>query len=866
MLARLADKVGIEKRVHPHGLRHTHSYELMMEGVPVLIIQQQLGHASLATTDRYLRHIAPKDVVEVMQRREWSVWGMYSQPMLGGWSRVGMREGKMLPVLSVGLLLALTACTANRTTTPASTAAPASTTVPNRTIVVTSIEDDVSGSLRDAINSAIPGDRVEFDESVFRPDEPSVINLRSTLRLAQGDLTIDATSAGVIIDGSDIRYGFRAAIEVLSDNNTIRGVQVRNAADSGIYLNQGDTNLIENNVIVGITDGSGVIVQTSNNTITGNHIGVLADGVTPSPNSTNGISVEEGTRDNTIGPGNVIAFNEQLGIWGATDTVGNSFVQNAIHDNGWGGIAFHGGGTVSAPTITDFDLEAGTVTGTVRAFSTVEVFSDSGTQGAIFEGSTKADGNGAFTFEKGTSLTGPFVTTIATDSEGNSSGFSQRTVGLLGWAPLQEGNNHPKMGIELTPFEELLDNHIGHLNPIRIGGDNRALPVEENFRWLEHVEWGTKWLLTGLDLREIYGREALEEQWYSVAEITEFQDSTVSLLKEKGVTLIVTLNYWDEVLHAERMPDYANEEDLRLFVEHNRQLIRHFKGLIPYYEILNEPNLYVPVDEYIELVRRIIPVIREEDPDVIVVGAVTSLPDKEYRDYLFEILRSDLMPKVDGISFHPFYGESAQYAKTADYYHGYPALLQEIQKTATANGFVGEYIAAEMIWGTESTAFMTEPLTYTYIVATKYYVRSIVTTLGHNVIAGFTGVRGSKEDAPTNPFVSRAIRNISDIMAGAEATEMPIDLQGGDDDNVSYSFELPQGGVLIAVWRDGVAVDHDPGVPSTLVIPGQAGRTATVIDVLFGYEQELNATNEDGGLVIRDLLLMDYPVFIRLGD
>ena len=71
-LNRLADRVGLEKRVHPHGLRHTHSFELMMEGVPVPVIQQQLGHASLATTDRYLRHPAPKDVlVEVMHRREW---------------------------------------------------------------------------------------------------------------------------------------------------------------------------------------------------------------------------------------------------------------------------------------------------------------------------------------------------------------------------------------------------------------------------------------------------------------------------------------------------------------------------------------------------------------------------------------------------------------------------------------------------------------------------------------------------------------------------------------------------------------------------------------------------------------------------
>ena len=46
------------------------SHDLMMEGVPVPIIQQQLGHTSLATTQRYLDHIAPKELVETMQRRE----------------------------------------------------------------------------------------------------------------------------------------------------------------------------------------------------------------------------------------------------------------------------------------------------------------------------------------------------------------------------------------------------------------------------------------------------------------------------------------------------------------------------------------------------------------------------------------------------------------------------------------------------------------------------------------------------------------------------------------------------------------------------------------------------------------------------
>ena len=67
----LASHAGIDKRVYPHGFRHTHAYELMMEGIPMPIIQRQLGHASLATTDTYLAHIAPRQVIETMAKREW---------------------------------------------------------------------------------------------------------------------------------------------------------------------------------------------------------------------------------------------------------------------------------------------------------------------------------------------------------------------------------------------------------------------------------------------------------------------------------------------------------------------------------------------------------------------------------------------------------------------------------------------------------------------------------------------------------------------------------------------------------------------------------------------------------------------------
>jgi len=75
LLPRLARKAGIRKRVHAHGLRHTHAAELRAEGVEVGIISKQLGHASIATTAVYLDHIQPLRVVEVVRQRAWNSSG-----------------------------------------------------------------------------------------------------------------------------------------------------------------------------------------------------------------------------------------------------------------------------------------------------------------------------------------------------------------------------------------------------------------------------------------------------------------------------------------------------------------------------------------------------------------------------------------------------------------------------------------------------------------------------------------------------------------------------------------------------------------------------------------------------------------------
>ena len=65
----LGRAAGIHKRVHAHGLRHTHASELRAEGIDIAVIKRQLGHSSLLTTIQYLDHLKPESVVQAIMKR-----------------------------------------------------------------------------------------------------------------------------------------------------------------------------------------------------------------------------------------------------------------------------------------------------------------------------------------------------------------------------------------------------------------------------------------------------------------------------------------------------------------------------------------------------------------------------------------------------------------------------------------------------------------------------------------------------------------------------------------------------------------------------------------------------------------------------
>jgi site-specific recombinase XerD len=66
---RLAAQTGVRRRFAPHQLRHAHALGLAREGVPLNILQRQLGHVSLGTTSIYLQRIDPEEIIAAVRMR-----------------------------------------------------------------------------------------------------------------------------------------------------------------------------------------------------------------------------------------------------------------------------------------------------------------------------------------------------------------------------------------------------------------------------------------------------------------------------------------------------------------------------------------------------------------------------------------------------------------------------------------------------------------------------------------------------------------------------------------------------------------------------------------------------------------------------
>ncbi len=245
-----------------------------------------------------------------------------------------------------------------------------------------------------------------------------------------------APGAGNVISGNNYGIGVNGASPVTIQGNYIgtaaSGLVALPNGASGISLGTGGHTIGGStagarNIISGNTN-SGILATLSDaNTINGNFIGVDKAG-NAMGNGVHGIDLQA-SQWNTIGgiaagEGNIIAQNGGAGI--RVDGTGglangNHLRGNNVYGNAGGGIVLVAGGNggVNAPVITSAGPP---LTGTSACGSCeIDIFSDAGTQGQQYEGSTTSVGN-SWSFSG--RISGPNITATATTAGGGTSPFS----------------------------------------------------------------------------------------------------------------------------------------------------------------------------------------------------------------------------------------------------------------------------------------------------------------------------------------------------------------------------------------------------------------------------------------------------------
>lgn len=167
--------------------------------------------------------------------------------------------------------------------------------------------------------------------------------------LDHGNVTIDASNAGVIVDGSGTPED-TVGIRIISNGNTIKGLQILYFPVDGVVIKDGAQNNTiggdrtvgagptgEGNVISG-NGRHGIRIKASgtmSNTIMGNCIGTDVSGMVAISNAEIGVRIDDGAQYNLIGG----------------DTPGE---RNVIGGNGGPGVSIEGSGTDANTVIGNY--------------------------------------------------------------------------------------------------------------------------------------------------------------------------------------------------------------------------------------------------------------------------------------------------------------------------------------------------------------------------------------------------------------------------------------------------------------------------------------------------------------------------------
>ena len=266
--------------------------------------------------------------------------------------------------------------------------------------------------------------------------------------------------------------------------------------------------------------------------------------------------------------------------------------------------------------------------------------------------------------------------------------------------------------------------------------------------------------------------------------------------------------------------------------------VRKYRDRVKYWEVLNEPNVYLTGDEYLQVLQATSEVLRRESREALILGG--SVVNGHRQDLYNKTIFSG-HPWYDFFSYHP-YGFGRANPESQD--ESYRAkLLMAKADLAKAGSKARIYLTEEgMGRGFEEARPIGTYLSHNHALQTpgwgegeirqaQFMARRYVTAMGEGCEAySYHTLAGWINDDLMTPNLALCAIHTMNRLAGTK----PLGRFSAGPDYVGYLFQADDGALVAAAWPK----DAEYALPTTVAIPTT---TSMAVVNLFGNPVDVQA-------------------------
>jgi len=384
-------------------------------------------------------------------------------------------------------------------------------------------------------------------------------------------------------------------------------------------------------------------------------------------------------------------------------------------------------------------------------------------------------------------------------------------------------------------------------------------------------------------------------------------DQAITDTVNNGVNILFTLDYGnalyeDTPWHVDQGPFWRHghpftgdggpttPEAIEGFVNYARFIAQHLKGRVKYYEIWNEENSWAwygspPAPKaFGTLLRETAKALKEIDPEIKVISGGTAALAPTF---ISQALAEGAGPYLDGIAFHPYTmpypemglgaldvidGKQVGKSKEELGFRTYREMLAFLRKTFEP------FIPKCEIWANEWNAMPTrEDVPYRgtgEICVAKQAARFFLMNTLEQVRTGWwqlcspnhiyeLGILRADDFSRTPLYYT--IQVMSTLLSGAKP-DPSIEAEAIGEAPELFCEKLigRDGEKMIAVWSAIPPEDDYVGKRVSLKVKTRKVTDIDAVDTFHGLVQTLQVKRDADSLLIEGLLVMDYPVIVRI--